>query len=84
MYSHQQVTWRKVGVSHFLSIGEEKWVKDAAMSVEVKEHTEELTEWNLVIGRVGRRHAGVYECRVTDNEVITRHVQLNVLGEYRG
>ena len=76
-----QVTWKKVGVSHFLSVGEVTWVKDNNLQLSYKEHTPELTEWNLVIHRTQLSHAGVYECRVTDKVKRVRHVQLNVIGE---
>ncbi|KAH9512963.1 hypothetical protein Btru_037157 [Bulinus truncatus] len=75
------VTWRKMGDPHFLSVGDQTWVKDSNLHLHYNEITPEVTEWNLVIKNATPEHSGTYECKITDLVQLVRYVDLNVSGD---
>ncbi|KAI8774984.1 carcinoembryonic antigen-related cell adhesion molecule 20, partial [Biomphalaria glabrata] len=74
------VTWRKLGENHFLSVGDQTWVKDPNLQLHYNEITADVTEWNLVIRNATEEHSGTYECRISDSKQLIRYVDLNVTG----
>ncbi|GFN83484.1 Down syndrome cell adhesion molecule [Plakobranchus ocellatus] len=74
-----QVTWRRLGEYHFLSVGDLPWVKDPNLLVEFRELTPEVTEWNLIIKNVTPAHEGTYECKISDKNELFRHIHLKVV-----
>ncbi|XP_059169556.1 zwei Ig domain protein zig-8-like isoform X2 [Physella acuta] len=76
----KQVTWRRMGDTHFLSVGGFLWVKDPNLNIQYNEITPEVTEWNLEIKKVKPEHSGVYECKISDVVPLIRNVTLNVTG----
>ncbi|XP_055889431.1 zwei Ig domain protein zig-8-like isoform X2 [Biomphalaria glabrata] len=76
----KQVTWRKLGENHFLSVGDQTWVKDPNLQLHYNEITADVTEWNLVIRNATEEHSGTYECRISDSKQLIRYVDLNVTG----
>ncbi|XP_035828918.1 uncharacterized protein LOC101853652 isoform X2 [Aplysia californica] len=75
----KEVTWKKLGGDHFLSVGAITWVKDPNLELSFNEITPEVTEWNLLIKRVAPEHAGTYECRISDKDKLYRYIKLNVI-----
>ncbi|XP_041377123.1 zwei Ig domain protein zig-8-like [Gigantopelta aegis] len=76
----KQVVWRRMDKDHITAIGTMTWVKDPNVSVEHRDLSPELSHWNLMIKMAKPRHSGLYECRVTTTKVLSRTVQLNVVG----
>ncbi|GFS23758.1 vascular endothelial growth factor receptor 1 [Elysia marginata] len=77
----RQVTWRRLGSHHFLSVGDMAWVKDPNLEMEFRELTPEVSEWNLVIRNVTPADQGIYECKISDKNELFRHVRLRVIAQ---
>ena len=77
-----QVSWRRMGNEHFLTIGTHTWVQDSNLVLEHAEWPGFVTDWNLVIKEARPEDAGSYECQVIHTDTIRWRVHLNVIGEF--
>ncbi|XP_012936273.1 zwei Ig domain protein zig-8 [Aplysia californica] len=56
------------------------WSPDAQMVVKHTKHSEELDDWVLILPKVRKSDAGLYECQLTSVGGYHTHVQLNIVG----
>ncbi|GFO30673.1 roundabout-like protein 1 [Plakobranchus ocellatus] len=76
----KKVAWRRVDIDRFLTIGENPWSPGDELVVEHVKHSEELEDWTLVLPKVKKSDAGLYECQLTAVAGFHTVVQLNVVG----
>ena len=79
-----QVAWRKVDTDKFLTIGEIPWSPEDDLEVHHVQHNEDLDDWTLILPKVKKTDAGLYECQLTASAGFHTLVQLNVVGESVG
>jgi len=60
-----QVTWRKAGDHHPITIGRSTFVSDSRIAVNF---VERLAEWRLMIVNVRQTDTGVYKCQVNTKD----------------
>lgn len=76
----RQVSWRRMGQEHFLTIGEITWKQDPNIVLEHNAWPGSLvTDWNLVFKEARLEDAGTYECQVIHTDTIKWRVRLNVI-----
>lgn len=73
-----QVSWMRKRDLHILTSGIHTYTGDGRFSVRHPEHSD---DWDLRIGYVQKRDAGVYECQVNTEPKISFPVMLNVDGK---
>ncbi|KAK7010842.1 roundabout-like protein 1, partial [Biomphalaria glabrata] len=76
----KKVSWRFIEEDKYLTIGTMAWSPDDNISVEHVKHSEEHEDWTLVIPKVKKSHAGLYECQLTSVAGYHTNVRLNVVG----
>ncbi|KAK3770501.1 hypothetical protein RRG08_004212 [Elysia crispata] len=76
----KNVAWRHVDSDKFLTIGENPWSPEDDLEVQHVHHTEELSDWTLVLRKVKKSDAGLYECQLTASAGFHTFVRLNVVG----
>ena len=62
---HVQVTWRRLGAIHPMTIGESTFVTDWRVTVEAIHRND---EWNLVISDVQYEDEGTYQCQINTKD----------------
>lgn len=65
----------------FLTIGKMAWTPDDEILVQHVKHSEEQDDWTLILPKVKKSDAGLYECQLTSVAGYHTHVHLNVVGE---
>jgi len=60
-----QVTWRKLGAMHPMTIGVSTFVSDRRVKVETVHRD---NEWNLVISHVKHEDEGIYQCQINTKD----------------
>lgn len=74
------VSWRKANETYFLTIGTVILTDDKRFEVA---HTEESTDWNLMISNVSTADSGAYECQISSvDRGLRKEVYLNVKDEF--
>lgn len=76
----RQVSWRKMGDEHFLTIGTITWKQDPNIVLEHSDYEKGVvSDWNLVFKEARTEDAGTYECQVIHTNTIKYRVRLNVI-----
>ncbi|KAH9518392.1 hypothetical protein Btru_016703, partial [Bulinus truncatus] len=75
----KKVSWRFIDEDKYLTIGTMAWSPDDDVSVQHVKHNEEHEDWTLVIPKVKKSDAGVYECQLSSVAGYHTFVRLNVV-----
>ncbi|RUS82366.1 hypothetical protein EGW08_009881 [Elysia chlorotica] len=76
----KQVVWRHVDADKYLTIAQQPWSPDVDVEVHHVQHNEELSDWTLVLPKVKKVDAGLYQCQLTSSAGFHTFVRLNVVG----
>lgn len=74
------ISWRRANETSFLTIGTLTLTADKRFEVA---HTEESTDWNLMIANLSTEDSGAYECQISSvDRDLRKEVYLTVKDEY--
>ncbi|GFR62308.1 roundabout-like protein 1, partial [Elysia marginata] len=75
----KKVAWRHVDKDRFVTIGKHPWSPEDDVKIHHIKHREDLDDWTLVLPKVKKTDAGLYECQLTASAGFHTMVRLNVV-----